>query len=119
MLDGNIVALVSIVFLVLALNFYFMIVRMRRGTKKQKGMSRVAMDEAKQALWREKEIARRLAREQEDAEERVKLRNETLALYEEVRNRYASEDSREKYMQLRKELLCNSEDKETADSVSE
>jgi len=59
-------------------------------------MTRAAEDEAKQALWRDKEIARRLAREQEDALERVLLRNETLALYEEVRRRHAKEDELER-----------------------
>jgi len=59
-------------------------------------MTRAAADEAKQALWRDKEIARRLAREEEDALERVLLRNETLALYEEVRRRHAKEDELER-----------------------
>ena len=83
-----------IIFVVIALNFYFMVFRPRRG-KRHKRMDRAAVDEAKQALWREKEVARRIEREQDDALERVKLRNETLALYEEVRRRHAHEDEEE------------------------
>jgi len=59
-------------------------------------MSRAAVDEAKQALWRDKEIARRIRREQEDAIECINLRNETLALYDEVRRRHAKEDELER-----------------------
>jgi len=56
-------------------------------------MNRAAVEEAKQALWRDKEIARRIEREQDDALERVKLRNETLAMYDEVRRRAAERES--------------------------
>jgi len=64
--------------------------------KKEKRSSkryRVAPEERKQAIWRDKEIARRIAREEEDALERFKLRNETLALYDEVRRRAAARES--------------------------
>ena len=68
--------------------------RMRKGNKRRR-MGRAAVDEAKQALWRDKEVARRIEREQYDALERVTLRNETLAFYEEVRRRHAKEDEHE------------------------
>ena len=83
--------LFAIVFFVLALNLYFVVSRMRRGNKRRR-TDRVAPDEAKQAVWRDREIKRRLEREQDGALERVKLKNETLALYEEVRRRHAYKD---------------------------
>jgi len=80
--------LFAIIFVVIAMNFYFLVVRRGRSVKRKKRMTRAAVDEAKQALWRDQEIARRLEREQDDACERIKLRNETLALYDEVRRRH-------------------------------
>jgi len=62
-------------------------------------MTRAAVDEAKQALWRDKEVERRIRREQEDALERVILRNETLAIYEEVRRRHANDDENEQIIE--------------------
>jgi len=94
-MEGGVAYLFAIIAIVLVLNFYFMFVRMRSGNKRKK-MNRAAVDEAKQALWREKEVARRIEREQDDALERVKLRNETLALYEEVRRRHAKKDELER-----------------------
>jgi len=67
----------------------------RDNNRRRKRMTRAAVDEAKQALWRDKEVERRIAREQEDAIERVILRNETLELYEEVRRRHAKDDEME------------------------
>jgi len=92
-MDGSVAYLFAIVFFVLALNIYFIISRMRRGNSKRTRMSRAAVEEAKQALWRDKEVARRIEREQDDALERVKLRNETLALYDEVRKRAAERET--------------------------
>ena len=66
---------------------------MRRGNRKRKRTDRAAAEEAAQAIWRDKEVARRIEREQDDALERVKLRNETLAVYEEVRRRAAARES--------------------------
>ena len=94
-MDGSVVYIFAIVFVVLALNIYFLTSRMRRDNNRRKRMTRAAVDEAKQALWRDKEVARRIAREQEDALERVLLRNETLALYEEVKRRHAKDDEQE------------------------
>ena len=94
-MDASVVYIFAIIFLVLALNIYFLSSRMRRDNNKRKRMTRAAIDEAKQALWRDKEVARRIAREEEDAIERVMLKNETLSLYEEVRRRHAKEDESE------------------------
>lgn len=82
--------LVAIIFLVLALNLYITFRRISRTNKSinKSKKSRLRLDEEKHAIWRDKEIARRIAREQEDAIERVHLRNETLAFYEEVRRRH-------------------------------
>ena len=94
-MESGVAYLFAIIFLVIALNFYFLVIRMRRGDKRKR-RDRVAVDEAKQAVWRDKEVARRLEREQDDALERIKLRNETLALYEVVRQRHAKEDELER-----------------------
>ena len=94
-MQSGVAYLFAIVFVILALNLYFVFMRMKRGNKRKR-MDRTAIDEAKQALWREKEVARRIEREQADAVERIKLRNETLALYEEVRRRHANEDELER-----------------------
>ncbi|MCL2819521.1 MAG: hypothetical protein FWD38_01610 [Oscillospiraceae bacterium] len=90
-METSIAILFAIIFIIVAINFYLMIFRNRRGTRYKK-MGRVAVDEAKQALWRDNEIQRRIKREEEDALERFKLREETLALYDEVRNRAAARD---------------------------
>ena len=91
-MDGSVGYLFAIVFIVVALNFYLLVMRMGRREKRRKKMNRIAVDEAKQALWRDREIERRLEREQDGALERVKLRDETLALYEKVRQRHAEKD---------------------------
>ena len=80
------------IFFVVALNFYFLFFRRGRGTGRKR-ITKAAAEEAKQALWRDKEVARRIEREQSDAYERVKLRNETLAIYDEVRKRAAARDT--------------------------
>ncbi|MCL2221478.1 MAG: hypothetical protein FWC20_04750 [Oscillospiraceae bacterium] len=89
-MDGTVGYLVAIIFLVLALNLYFTYKRISKSKRRIK-KGRVNLDEEKQAIWRDKEIARRIAREHEDALERVSLRNETLAFYEEVRRRHAGD----------------------------
>jgi len=94
-MNSSVAYLFAIIFIVIALNFYFLIFR-RMKRDKPKRMGRAAVDEAKQAIWREKEVARRLEREQDDAMERIKLRNETLAMYEVVRRRHAKDDELER-----------------------
>ena len=91
-MGSSIAYIFAIVFIVLALNIFFVASRMRRGSRRKR-MSRAAVEEAKQALWRDKEVARRIEREEADALERYKLRNETLALYDEVRQRAAARDT--------------------------
>jgi len=92
-MEGTVGYLFALIFIVVALNFYLLILRrMRVGNKRRKKMNRMAVDEAKQALWRDREIERRLEREQDGAIERVKLREETLALYDEVRRRHADKE---------------------------
>jgi len=81
-----------LIFFVVALNFYLLFFRNRKNRRRGR-ITKAAVDEAKQALWRDKEVARRIEREQEDAYERVKLRNETLAIYDEVRKRAADRDT--------------------------
>ena len=90
-MEGSVGYLFAIVFVVVAINLYMVTARMRRGNRRKK-MNRIAVDEAKQALWRDREIERRLEREQDGALERVKLREETLALYDEVRRRHADKN---------------------------
>jgi len=97
-LEGNVGYLVAIVFLVLALNIYITFKRIS-STKKRNNSNRrtrVELDVEKQAIWRDKEIARRIAREQDDYLERIKLRDETLAFYEEVRRRHVFSDEPDK-----------------------
>jgi len=95
-MDNSIAFIFAIVIIVLAINLYMVLSRMRRSNRGRKyGRNRVAPDEAKQAIWRDKEIERRLEREQDGASERVKLREETLALYEKVRQRHAEKDRQE------------------------
>lgn len=91
-MDASTVSVFAIVFLVVALNMFFVAKRLRSGERRSR-KGRAAVEEEKQAIWRDKEIARRIAREQEDALERVTLRNETLALYDEVRQRAAAREA--------------------------
>ena len=94
-MEGNVGYLIAIVFLVLALNLYITFKRISQ-TKKRSRKNRAELDEEKQAVWRDKEIARRIAREQDDYVERIKLRDETLAFYEEVRRRHVFSDEADK-----------------------
>jgi len=95
-IQGGLGYLFAILFIVIALNFYILVIRRnKKDNIRRKRMRRATVDEAKQALWRDREVARRIEREQDDAVERIKLRNETLALYEEVRRRHANDDKPE------------------------
>ena len=88
----------AILFLVVALNLFFVLRRIRQTSNKynKKRSQHIPHDEAKQAIWRDKEIARRVAREHDDAYERHALRNETLAYYETVRKRHTKKESLER-----------------------
>ncbi|MDR2589767.1 MAG: hypothetical protein LBC71_02080 [Oscillospiraceae bacterium] len=90
--DG-IVGIVIIVALVLMLNLLIVYRQIKRLNKRSGGRKRPVPSADKQAAWREKEVARRIEREQDDALERVKLREETLALYETVRKRHEKKDA--------------------------
>jgi len=94
-MEGSVGYLFAIVFLVIVVNLYIVFGRMGRRDRRRKKRSQPAADEVKQALWRDREIERRLEREQDGAMERVKLREETLALYDEVRRRHAEKDKLE------------------------
>ena len=90
-------AVVIIVFFVLVLNLFIFLRRADRSTRRKgKGRTYLPPDEVKRAIWRDREIAHRIEREDGDAFERVKLRNETLALYEKVRQRHAKKDALER-----------------------
>ncbi|MCL2627348.1 MAG: hypothetical protein FWD44_01450 [Oscillospiraceae bacterium] len=86
----------AILFIVIALNLFITFRRARNTGNNRRNRSRPPPDEEKQAIWRDKEIARRIEREQDDAYERLTLRNETLAYYETVRQRHAKKDSLER-----------------------
>ena len=87
-MENGYISLFIIIFIVLSLNFYLLIVRRMKGSRSKK-LGRTAVNEAKQAVWRDKEVQRRIDSEQAQMYEHVKLRNETLALYDEVRRRAA------------------------------
>lgn len=91
-MDASIASVLAIVVLVIALNFFFLSKHFR-GSERRSRKTRVAVEEAQQAKWRDNEIRRRIEREQDGALERVKLRNETLALYDEVRRRAAAREA--------------------------
>ena len=91
--------ILAIVALVLALNLFFVLRRIRSisgSYNKKKRSNMIPHDEAKQAVWRDKEVARRVAREHDDAFERYNLRNETLDYYEIVRQRHAKKETLER-----------------------
>lgn len=95
MLSPGFIAGIGIIFVVLVLNFFFMLRHVKRAGK-SRGRKYVAPEEKKQIEWRDKEIARRLEREQEDALDRVTLRNETLSYYELVRKKYEKKEALER-----------------------
>ena len=95
--DSSLAFIFAIVIVVLAINVFLIRAQFRKGNRqvKKRRTDRVALSEAEQAIWRDKEVARRIEREQDGAYERVKLKNETLALYDEVRRRHANDDELE------------------------
>lgn len=97
-LDPRMMAVIGVIFVVMILNLFYFLRRARYSGSRKKGRGReyVPPDEAKRAEWRDKEVARRVAREQEDAYERVMLRNETLSYYEYVRRKYEKKEALER-----------------------
>jgi len=83
--------LLAIIAFVIVLNFVMLFFRLRRD--KYKKPNKEILEEKKAVLIRDREITRRLNREQEDAVEFVEKRNKTLALYEECRKRAAERES--------------------------
>jgi hypothetical protein len=96
-LDSSVAYIFAIVLVVLVINVFIIRAQFRKGNSavKKRRTDRVALSEAEQALWRDKEVARRIEREQDGAYERVMLKNETLAIYDEVRRRHAKDDELE------------------------
>jgi len=82
--------ILAIIAFVIVLNFVMLMFRLRRDRYSKP--NREAMEEEKAALLRDHEIRRRLDREEEDAAQRVELRNKTLELYDEVRRRAAARE---------------------------
>jgi len=77
--------IIAIVAFVIVLNFVMLFIRLKRDRYQKP--SKDIIEEAKAVVLRDKEIRRRISREQEDAARDVELRNNTLKLYDEVRRR--------------------------------
>jgi len=82
--------IIAIIGFVIVLNFVMLWFRLKRDRYRKP--SRETVEEEKAIVLRNNEIKRRIAREQEDAAREVALRNQTLALYEEVRRRAAARE---------------------------
>ena len=90
-MKNTFVFLIAIVFLVLALNFLMLFIRLRKERRPGRN-KKAALEEKDAVIWRNKEIQRMLDYEQETAEREVELRNRTLELYEQVRRNAAVEE---------------------------
>ena len=82
--------ILAIIAFVIVLNFVMLMFRLKRDRYNKP--NKAAMEEEKAALIRDHQIRRRLDREEEDAAQRVELRNKTLELYDEVRRRAAARE---------------------------
>ena len=89
-MESAFVAVIAIVGFVIVLNFVMLMYRLRRDRVKKP--SRAAMAEEQAAVLRDKEIRRRLEREEIEALEHVEKLNKTLELYDEVRRRAAARE---------------------------
>jgi len=96
-MDTGVAYIFAIVVVVLAINVFIIRAQFRRGNKavRRRRTDRAVLGEAEQAKWRDQEVVRRIEREQDGAYERVTLKNETLALFDEVRRRHAKDDELE------------------------
>ena len=83
-MKGTYAFLIAVVFFIVAANFFILFIRLKRDRPRK--VTKAAMEEKEAALWRDKEIQRRLDREQEEAEKYLERRNKTLELYDQVRN---------------------------------
>jgi flagellar biosynthesis/type III secretory pathway M-ring protein FliF/YscJ len=97
--DSGVAYIFAIVLVVLVINVFIIRAQFRRGNRavRRRRSDRAVLGEPEQAIWRDKEVLRRIEREQDGAYERVKLKNETLALYDEVKRRHAKEDELERF----------------------
>ena len=109
-MQGAFVYIIAIVAFVITLNFVMLFIRLRRD--KYRKPSRETLEEAKAAELRDREIKRRLNREEEDALHQVELRNKTLDLYMAVRRR-AAEREREATENQESAGETNEDDSET------
>ena len=109
---GPFAYILAIVVFVIVLNFIVLFHRLRRDRYRRPG--KAAIEEEKAAEWREKELRRRLDREQEDFEMRVELRNKTLELYEQVRRNAAEQ---EKEAAISGESSKSGSENDTTDAV--
>ena len=82
-MDTLLGSLIAIVFIVIAINFVMLYIRLKRDFPKK--TTKNILEENEAAVIRDRAIHQKIEREQEDAEQRVMLRNKTLELYEEVR----------------------------------
>ena len=92
-MNDAIIILIVIIFFVIAANFFMVFLRLKRNRRPK--ISKAAMEEQEAAQWRDREIKRRLDREQEEAAQYVELRDKTLGLYEQVRKDAAAKQAQE------------------------
>jgi len=83
--------MIAIIFLVIIFNFFFLYKRLKRDHTRKP--SREVLEEQKAAVLRDREIKRRLDREQEEDARYVELRNNMFDLYEQVRRKHAAADA--------------------------
>lgn len=81
--------LIAIIVFVIVGNFFLLFKRHKGDRKPSK---KPALSESAASRIRDREIQRRIDREQEDAARRVDLRNKTFELYEQVRKNAANKD---------------------------
>jgi len=89
-------SLIGIVFVVIAMNFIMLYIRIRRDWPRKP--ARKAMEEDKAVMLRDRYIQSMLSREQEESERLADKRNKTLDLYEQVRKKH--EDDEENPVQI-------------------
>jgi len=82
-MDALLGSLIGIVFIVIAINFAMLYIRLKRDFPKK--ITKKILEEDEAAIVRERVIHQKIEREQEDAERRVMMQNKTLELYEQVR----------------------------------
>jgi predicted Holliday junction resolvase-like endonuclease len=89
-MDPVIGSIITIVFIVILMNFILLFLRLKKNRLRKPGKK--VPEEWESVQWRDKEIQRRIDREQADAMRQFELRNNTLELYAEVRRRAAERE---------------------------